>query len=90
MVLDGKLTELIAIGASICANCQPCLEYHVSKAKEQGATEQEISAAINIGKTVRKGAAFKMDEYAAALQGKPSANSGSTANVCDCSGGSCC
>ncbi|SMC34870.1 carboxymuconolactone decarboxylase family protein [Sporomusa malonica] len=90
MVFDEKLTELIAIGASIGANCQPCLDYHVNKAKDHGASEQEISAAINIGKTVRKGAAFKMDEHAAALQGKPSANPGSTGNVCDCSGGSCC
>lgn len=89
MVFDCKFTELIAIGASISASCQPCLDYHVNKAKESGASEQEISAAINIGKTVRKGAAFKMDEYAAALQGKPSANCCSTANMCNCSGSSC-
>lgn len=90
MIFDGKLTELIAIGASIGANCQPCLDYHVNKAKDHGASEQEISAAINIGKTVRKGAAVKMDEHAAILQGKPSPNPGSTGNVRDCGGGSCC
>lgn len=89
MLFDGKITELIAIGASISANCQPCLDYHIKKAKENGASEQDISAAINVGKTVRKGAAYKMDEYAAALQGKPT-NSCSTTNVCDCSDNFCC
>jgi len=65
MKLDNRIKELIAIGASITANCQPCLEYHAEKAKEFGATEEEISEAIEIGKTVRKGAAGKMDKFAA-------------------------
>lgn len=62
-VMDNRVKELIAIGASITANCQPCLEYHVAKARENGAEEAEIKAAIAVGKTVRKGAAGKMDQY---------------------------
>lgn len=87
MNFDVKLTELIAIGASISANCQPCLEYHVNKAKEHGATDLEISEAITIGKTVRKGAAYKMDDYSATIQGKLA---NSSVNVCDCNGNACC
>ena len=34
MNLDIRTRELIAIGASITANCQPCLQYHVSRAIE--------------------------------------------------------
>lgn len=60
--MDTRIEELIAIGASITANCQPCPEYHVQKAKENGAEEQQISRAIEIGKMVRKGAAGKMDK----------------------------
>jgi AhpD family alkylhydroperoxidase len=60
--MDTRIEELIAIGASITANCQPCLEYHVQKAKENGADEQQISRAIEVGKMVRKGAAGKMDK----------------------------
>ena len=52
--MDNKIKELIAIGASVTANCQPCLKYHVSKAKENGAGEQEIKDAIATGKMVRK------------------------------------
>ncbi len=65
MKLDNRIKELIAIGASITANCQPCLQYHLEKAREYGADEQEIREAIAVGKTVRKGAAVKMDAFTA-------------------------
>ena len=58
---------MIAIGASVTANCQPCLEYHVAKARENGAEEEEIKDAIAVGKIVRKGAAGKMDQYASKM-----------------------
>lgn len=67
MKLDDRIIELIAIGASITANCQPCLQYHLTKARESGATEQEITEAVEVGKMVRKGAASKMDQFVSSL-----------------------
>jgi len=67
MTLENKIKELIAVGASITANCQPCLQYHVSKAAEHGAVDSEIQEAIEVGKLVRRGASAKMDKYAADL-----------------------
>ncbi len=67
MGLDLRVKELIAIGASITANCLPCLEYHSSKAKEAGASEAEITEAIAMGKMVRKGSAGKMDKFISTL-----------------------
>lgn len=67
--MDNRIKELIAIGASVTANCQPCLRYHVSKAQESGANEQEISEAITVAKMVRRGAIAKMDEFASTLFG---------------------
>ncbi len=61
--MDVKTKELIAIGASVTANCKPCLEYHVAKAKENGAADEEIAEAVAVAKMVRKGAASKMDEF---------------------------
>lgn len=60
-MLDAKVKELIAVGASVAANCQPCVKYHVGKAREMKATEDEIRQAIEVGKMVRKGAAGQMD-----------------------------
>jgi len=62
--MDNRIKELIAIGASITANCQPCLNYHVSAARQAGADEKEINMAIEVAKTVRNGAAGKMDQFA--------------------------
>lgn len=67
MKIDTKTKELIAVGASVTANCQPCLQYHVSKARESGADEEEIAIAVAVAKTVRKGAAAKMDDFAAGV-----------------------
>jgi AhpD family alkylhydroperoxidase len=63
-MLDEKTKELVAVGASITANCQPCLEYHTAKAREFGAATEEIMTAVEIGKLVRRGAAAKMDRFA--------------------------
>lgn len=65
--MDVRIEELIAVGASITANCKPCLEYHVAKARENGASDQEIGEAVAVGKMVRKGAASKMDQFASTV-----------------------
>ena len=65
--MDVRIKELIAIGASITGNCKPCLEYHVARARENGADDQEIAEAVAVGKMVRKGAASKMDEFIPAV-----------------------
>lgn len=63
MELDSRIKALIAVGASITANCQPCLKSTVVMALESGANEQEIAEAIEVGKRVRGGAASKMDNF---------------------------
>ncbi len=65
--MDRRTKELIAVGASIAANCQPCLEYHVAQARENGADDRDIAAAVAVGKTVGKGAAGKMDQYVSTI-----------------------
>ncbi len=79
MKLDNRIKELIAVGASVTANCQPCLEYHVSMALQNGAEGQEITEAVEVGKMVRKGAAAKMDKLALQLV----QNAPATARVAD-------
>lgn len=67
MILDKRMLRLIAIGASISANCQPCLQTNVAEALKSGANEQEIAEAIWVGTLVRRGAASKMDRFAASM-----------------------
>ncbi len=67
MKLDNQTLALIAIGASVSANCQPCLEGNVNTAQKCGADAQQIAEAIEIGKKVRQGAIAKMDKFTASL-----------------------
>jgi AhpD family alkylhydroperoxidase len=61
-MLDEKIKELIAVGASISANCHPCIKHHTAKAREMKIEEAGIKQAIEVGKMVRKGAADQMDK----------------------------
>jgi AhpD family alkylhydroperoxidase len=46
--LDGKTKELIALGISVAVRCDDCIAFHVKAAIEQGATREEISAALGM------------------------------------------
>jgi AhpD family alkylhydroperoxidase len=50
---DGKLSklqkELIAIGISIVTDCESCMEWHIKQALDEGATEDEIIEAVEVG-----------------------------------------
>lgn len=67
MLLDERTLRLIAIGASISANCQHCLQTNVANALKCGATEQEIAEAIWVGTRVRRGATYQMDKATASM-----------------------
>ena len=68
--MEDKIKLLIAVGASVTANCQPCLKTAVTQAQLAGVDKKEIVEAIAIGRVVRKGAFGKMDKFASSLTGK--------------------
>ncbi len=47
-VLDSKTQELIALGCSLIARCDGCIDGHIKKALKHGATKEEISESIVI------------------------------------------
>ena len=69
-MLDSKIKELVAIGASVACNCHPCIKYHTGKARELNVDAETIKQAIEVGKMVRKGAAGEMDKLLIELSGK--------------------
>jgi len=52
--LTDKETELVAIGASIGAGCQPCTQYHVGAALKSSLTPDEVRRAIDEAQAVRR------------------------------------
>lgn len=65
--MDERTRELIAIGSSIGAHCQPCLTYHVARAKDAGIEEGEIREAIAVGQMIEKGATSAMERFVAGI-----------------------
>ena len=63
--LDLKTKELIAIGVSLVAKCEGCLEGHLKKARELGLTKEEISDAIVIAIGIAAAAVLDMSDKAA-------------------------
>ncbi len=61
--MDERTKELIAIGASVATNCQPCLTHHVDKADEMGIDEADIREALAIGAQVQKGGVNAMQRF---------------------------
>lgn len=65
--MEEKIKEMIAIGASVAAHCQPCLEWHIKKAKEAGVSLEEIKECVKIGEMVGRGAESAMKKFSESL-----------------------
>ena len=83
MQIDERTARLIAVGASVAANCEPCLGASLKRALDAGADQAEIADAIAVGRLVRKGAASNMDAFLSQLESSPVPMT--TAVTCDCS-----
>jgi len=88
---DEQLKELIAVGASVGAHCQPCLTYHVGKAMELGLDAELIRVALGVGQMVEKGSMAAMREFAkGVLDASTQAGSPCCAGQAKLGGKSCC
>lgn len=68
--LDGKTRELIALAVAVTRQCDGCITIHTDAAIKQGASREEIVAALSVAISVNAGAALVfsarvMDAYAA-------------------------
>ncbi len=73
--------ELVAIGAAIAANCEPCLAHHVRLAREAGLTDLDLQAAVVVARRVKETPARLILQAAHRLvsTGDPSSTEPSTA-----------
>jgi AhpD family alkylhydroperoxidase len=90
--------ELVAIGAAIAANCDPCLRYHAHEAEKLGVTSADIASAVKVAAMVKDAPHRSILRLAARLtQSGPAATApdegtgpGSEAAQGKEAGGSCC
>ena len=46
--LPKKIKELIAVGISVVANCESCMQWHIEQAIRDGATQREVLEAVEV------------------------------------------
>jgi AhpD family alkylhydroperoxidase len=47
------VAELVAIGAAIAANCEPCLKYHYREAQRLGVSKTDMASAVKMAASVK-------------------------------------
>jgi AhpD family alkylhydroperoxidase len=61
-----KYKELMALSVAFTTQCPYCIEIHSKRAREAGATEQEISEVVVVAAALRAGAAITHGSHALA------------------------
>jgi alkylhydroperoxidase/carboxymuconolactone decarboxylase family protein YurZ len=82
--MDECMKQLIAVGASVAANCQPCLAHYISKTLELVIDMNAITQAVEVAKGIRKGSADNMDKYALNIIQKRFSMTSMETESCNC------
>ena len=52
-IYSPAVNEMVAIGAAIAANCEPCLQYHYREAQQLGVSKADMARAVEMGAKVK-------------------------------------
>jgi AhpD family alkylhydroperoxidase len=63
-IYSEAVQELVAIGAAIASNCEPCFRYHFDKARKLGVSKEDMARAVTTAKMVKESPARAVVELA--------------------------
>ena len=63
-VYTEQVQELVAIGAAIAANCEPCFRHHFDKARKLGVSKEDMARAVTTAQMVKESPARAVLELA--------------------------
>lgn len=62
--ISGKNKELMAVAVAFTTQCPYCIDIHAKRAREAGATDQEIAETVAVAAALRAGAAVTHGTHA--------------------------
>jgi AhpD family alkylhydroperoxidase len=62
--IPGKYKELMALSVAFTTQCPYCIQLHAGRAREAGASDQEIAEVVSIAAALRAGAAMTHGTHA--------------------------
>jgi AhpD family alkylhydroperoxidase len=81
-ILTPAVAELVAIGAAIAANCDPCLRYHEGEARKLGVSASDVARAVELAAKVKDAPHRNIMRLAAKLTQTEPAVAVATAGAC--------
>ena len=76
------VAELVAIGAAIAANCEPCLKYHYRQAQVLGVSKADMARAVEMGGKVKDSPHQSILRLADKLTGASVSNPATASDPC--------
>jgi AhpD family alkylhydroperoxidase len=71
-IYSSEVAELVAIGAAIAANCEPCFKFHFQQARKLGVSREDMMRAVKTAQAVKETPAKAMLQLAERfLEGDP-------------------
>ena len=91
-IFTDAVRELVAIGAAIASNCEPCFKHHYNEARKLGVSKEDMRLAVDIAQAVKDNPARAVLALAEKFLGAPRPL---TLSCCDGAGnpapeGKCC
>lgn len=81
-IFTEQVAELVAIGAAIAANCEPCFKYHFDQARKLGVSELDMRYAVDLAQKVKDTPARAMLDLADRYLGGATEASQAKAKAC--------
>jgi len=90
-IFTGAVAELVAIGAAIASNCEPCFKFHFDKARKLGVSREDMWAAVTLAQNIKEAPAKAMLDLAGRyLRQDASPAAAAPAEAAAPTGGCCC
>ena len=64
-IFSDAVSELVAIGAAIASNCEPCFKFHYDKARKLGVSVDDMQRAVSVAQAVKDAPARAVLDLAA-------------------------
>jgi AhpD family alkylhydroperoxidase len=83
------VTELVAVGAAIASDCEPCFRHHYDAARKLGVSVEDLREAVNVALAVKAAPQRKVLETAERYLAMPKSEAPASTQGCGCSSGKC-
>lgn len=79
-IFSEAVAELVAIGASIASNCEPCFKFHYDKARKLGVSREDVLRAATTAQKVKDAPTKAMLDLAQRYLSRDAAEAGAAAS----------